>query len=506
MIDGLPFMVDAGIGIGVVTPGEPVVRANPTTQVVPSCPNTAIGYDFDERSGLLDRPIHWHSARKYERMYSTPAIGSSFNALRASTLSGGVGLLPAIKPASELGKPGQVAGSGVEADMAVHLAESNRRTLDAWDTPVDLVLWEMVEAMFLGHVMAEIVADDVSGGPDDGQLAVKALRPLHRTTYRFLMDRLGNVGQIKALALDEGQKGFTWQNFEPDHFAWLTWDSHRGDPRGRSCFRMAVESYDMLVDLWPDIMDGWKQFGTPCTVGILGPNDNTPVPMRDANGNEISGKTITPIERLAVAGVKLRNGKFVALSNGSEIKVVESSKDATVVSGAIRILQEEMVKSILIAPRMTVESKNGSRADSETAQDVAGTLIRFVRKWLERFVRSILIRQNTWNYGDAIARRLTPLVDLGGTEHQDFAANATGIATLYQSAYFTANQLAYTDTFLGLPQRQPGDVRVGPNGIVPDSPAPDPIAPADPAPPPDAPDVSNTDPTASAGPKPGGAA
>ena len=72
---------------------------------------------------------------------------------------------------------GQKAGSGLDAEMAREICDSNSRLLDAWQTPVDMVLWEMMEDMFLGHVMAEIVADDVDGGPDDGMLAIKAVRP-----------------------------------------------------------------------------------------------------------------------------------------------------------------------------------------------------------------------------------------------------------------------------------------------------------------------------------------
>jgi hypothetical protein len=147
-----------------------------------------------------------------------------------------------------------------------------------------------------------------------------------------------------------------------------------------------------------------------------------------------------------------------------------------VVATGVDIFMRQIVLALLGQTRMTLEAQHGSRADSETGQDVGGNIIRLLRIWLERFVRELLILQNTWNYGEDMARRLSPLVDLGGAEHQDFAKNAAGVGVLFQAGVLTRGQLPATDTFLGLPQRQPDDLRVGPQGIMPDTPAPDPNA------------------------------
>jgi hypothetical protein len=66
--------------------------------------------------------------------------------------------------------------------------------------------------------------------------------------------------------------------------------------------------------------------------------------------------------------------------------------------------------------------------------------------------------------------RLSPNVSLGEVEHQDFAKAAAAIAALFQSAYFTEGQLAETDARLGLPIREAGAVRVGPQSMAPGTP------------------------------------
>lgn len=474
-------VLDVDIASGVADPGAAgeLVEADPRREYVSASEGIYrdVDRDFLRCESPFGGPYGWHGAETYELMYRTPAVGSSLNALRAGVLINGINLLPAIKPTVGLGKPGQARGTPLEADMAAEICESNRRLLDGWDTPADLVLWEHMEDMYLGHVLSEVVADDVRGGPDDGLLAIRAVKPKPRGAFRFRVDRQMNVLSIGARAVDEATGTVEWTQFEPEHFAWSTWDSYRGDPRGRSCFRMAHYHWKLLVELWPDIAKGWHQFGVPMLYGTTA-QGATMVKAVDAKGRPIAGPGQLPEHQMARVLREMRGGSVATGPFGSDIKVVESTKDSSVAAGGVTMLEAEIKQSIILAIRATTEAQHGSKADSETSQDVMGTLIRFVRKGRERFLRQLLIKQNTWNYGEDIARRLTPLVDLGSTEHQDFSTNAAGVGVLYQASYFTVNQLPYVDTFLGLPQRQIGDQRVGPQGIVPDTPAPDPNAPA----------------------------
>jgi hypothetical protein len=470
------FSYDLGLGIADST--TRAVPTDPMRDYVSAIGGLGLGYDDAwDRDDRLRGSLRWHGLREYEAMYNTPAAGSSINALRAAVLSGGIGLLPAIRPTGSATRGGQQGGTGADAEKASRIAESNRRTLNAWETPLDLVLWEMLEALYLGHVLAEVGADRVSGGPDAGMLAITSLRTLPRGNYRFLVDRAGRVARIGARAI-EGE----WAEFEPDGFAWLTWDPHRGDPRGRSCFRMAHYHWRMLMDLWPEIYKGWKQFGVPMMYGTTAPGARMQPDTNRDGTPAAAGRPVTPEYVMARRMIEMVNGSRIAGPAGSSISILESAKDSSVAASGVTILEGQIVRSVLLQIRATVEAQHGSKADSQTGQDILGTLVRFVRKWLERFVRSLLIRQNTWNYGPDDARRLTPLVNLGEHEHQDFAAEVGAVAALLQSGFFQADQLSAIDEKFGFQQRQAGGLRIGPSGPIPNDPPPAPGPAALPAP------------------------
>lgn len=468
---GLGYDLSSALDIAAGAPaGMPTIveRADPTKEYVAAAGLVEMDRGFLGIEGGFGGPFAWHGVAEYERMYHTPAVGSSFNALRAGVLANGVNLLPAIKPKTGSPRPGQQDGTGIDADIAAQLCESNKRLLDMWETPVDEVLWEMMEDMYLGHVMAEIVSSDIAGGPDKGLLGIRQVKPKPRSTYQFRVDRGFNVLGLRVLCYDPGNASAEMKLFEGDalkHFTWSTWDSYRGDPRGRSCFRMAHYHWRLLMDLWPEVWKGWQQFGVPMLSGTTAP-DARMVAVTGKDGKPVAGSGVTAEYAMAMNGQRMRNGSVTAGPNGSEWKVLESTKDSSVAATGIAVLEGQIKSAILLQTRATTEAKHGSKADSETGQDIMGTIVRFVRKTRERWLRRLLIRQNEWNYGPDIARRLTPLVDLGGTEHQDFAANSAGVATLFQSSYFTEEQLAETDTFLGFNPRRPGDKRVGPNGVI----------------------------------------
>lgn len=410
-----------------------------------------------------------HSRERHRQMLDTPAVASSFNAIRAGCLSGGCSLLPAIKPVNGKAAPGQVDGDEVEAEMAGQIRASNLRTLESWDTPLPAVLWEGMEALAFGHKLGEPVYREVEGGPDAGLLALKAFKWKPPSSYRFRVDHALNVVGVSGLSWTGIDGRLEWKPFAADDFAWLTWDAEHGDPRGRSMFRVAEHAWRMLMDLWPEIMKGWRQFGTPMMWGTTAENAKM-VPVVDASGQPVPGKQpVTAEYAMAMTIQKLRNGDGAAGPFGSAIKVIESAKDSTMVAGALSILQNEIIQGLLLQTRATVEAKHGSRADSQTGQDIMGTLVRFIRMWLERFIRRLLMRQNALNYGEDIARRLTPLVTLGDHEHQDLASFGAIVAQLHQASYFGISQYSSLDTTLGVAQRIPGEPRVGPNGLIYDT-------------------------------------
>ncbi len=458
------FLLGSGIiDITVGRLAEPVTPVDPRAEVVAS----SGGYPVAESPYL--GPYGWHGRRVYERMLLAPPVGATIKTAKAKTLAGKCDLVNATEAttAAKLGQAATADPTAEEADMCRELTASNTRMLKLWDTPLDLVLWEMMDALAFGNQIAERVMDDVRGGPDDGLWTIRAIKPKHG--LRFHVDLGMNVLGIGATTYDAEGKG-EFKVLPPDHFTWLTHDAYCGDPRGRSGLRMAVPAWQRLEDLWPDCVEGWKDFGRPYLVGISAPNAQM-VPIGD-------NKTITPNQDMATNLDRTRRNRNLGIANGADVKVVESTKDGQSVAQGIQTLEDQIIKSLILTTGAVNEAKHDSRAKGEVSDDVTATLIRFYRKWLERWLRSNLIYQNTLNYGPDIARRCTPLVDLGSTEHQDFATNAAGVGVLFQAGYFTEGQLPKVDAKLDLPVRTQGDPRVGPQGIMPDTPPADPNAPA----------------------------
>lgn len=499
---GVSSVIDVAIG---GPDGQPApVVADPRKEYVASADvhgNDEIDRGFLAIEDRFRGPLAWHGIEEYERMYHTPIAGSCIDAIRCGVLANDLNLLPAVSAKALVPGSGQRKGSAVEADLAAEICESNKRLLAAWETPVHQVLWEHMDDLYLGHVLSEIVADDVVGGPDDGLLAIKAIRSKPRSTYQFRVDRSFNVIGIRAMAIDEATGSIDWKLFEPEHFLWSTNDCHRGDPRGRSVFRKAHYHWRLLMDLWPEVWKGWKQFGVPMTYGNTADAGEKMVPLTGKDGRPLPGPGVTREYAMAMTMARMRNGDSAAGPFGSNIKVIESTKDASVASGGLSLLEGQIIRSLHLQLRATTESKHGSRADSETGENLFGTVLRAQKSRREPFVRSALMRQNTWNYGADIAKRLTPIPDLGGTEHQDFAANAAGFGLLFQAAYPTEEMLQEWDAKLGFTPRRLGENRVGPNGVVSNQAAPEPGAPTKPAKP-DSGAVGFTMLSADQGPKP----
>lgn len=437
----------AQIGSGVIdiavgaTPAP--VAVPPRAEVVASAPDAVDPWvaELCGMPGIDRRGLGWHSRAVYARMDDCPPVGASFNALRAAVLAGKVDLIPAVDDTA-------AAGDDADAALAAEVCASNRRTIRAMDTALDLVLHEVMgEAMKFGHSIPELVFDDVRGGPDAGLWYVRAIKPRRGCTFR--VDRGMNVVGIAATTY--AADGTTEHRvLDPAHFAPLAWDMHHGDPRGRSCYRMAVDAWRRLEELWPDCMEGWKDFGRPFLVGTAPPNMIQDF-ARDDQGKPIPGKpALTPPQQMARSLQGGRRNRNLGLDHGATVDVVESQKDSSIVAGAIGELEAQIVKAILLQTRATIEAKHGSRADSETGENIMGAMVRFIRKWLERWVRSVLMRQNELNYGPDLARRLTPLVDLGSTEHQDFAANAAAVAQLAAAGIIQPSQYPAIFLMLGM--------------------------------------------------------
>jgi hypothetical protein len=445
---------------------DPVREADPEKEYVAFPSEKAhLGVEPFSSYGAFFRRQQLHVLRS---MPLAPAIGSSLSALCAGTLSGGFVLTPAVRDKA----PTEDDADAEEAQRAV---EECLHSAFRLEQPLEVWAWEMLHSAFVeGHKLSETVMEVLGEGPYAGTYGLKALKTKPRWSYRFRVDGAMNVEAIDCYTVRD-----KWESIDPSHFAWLTWDIRDGDPRGRSILDSVFHAFNLLMQLWPEFYQGNIKFGSPSlfiTTSVLA---KQMVPPRDAQGQEIPGKKpVTAEFAAAKMGDRMKGGATVAMPQGSTATVIESQRDGLGMNNAIALLEAQIVKAILLQVRATMESKHGSRADSETGQDVLGTLLRFVRTLTCQPARKVFHSLLAANHGEAYACRFTPHVGLGRIEPQDFVAFATAIGVLYQAGYLTETQLPEMDAFLNIPQRRQGEERVGPQKDVaamkPAEPAPAP--------------------------------
>lgn len=425
----------------------PVTRPDPAGEIV-AVPllDSVLGEVGFDLYGRFHRRQRLHVLRA---MMTTPPGQSSAYALKSTALSGGFQFTPALRPSDD-------EEPDPDVELSKTILEQCKRAADALETPLEVWAWEMLDGIFERVKLAEIVMDPVLEGPDAGLYGLKSFKVKPRWSWRFDVDAAMNVVAIRAWTVDN-----EWVKLDPRHFVWLAWDARDGDPRGNTVLDAAFHAFNMLCQLWPEALQGWKQFAFPNILLTNGPNDRKDVPIRDASGN-YTGKTESAETRLARQGAMMKSGAVIAGTHGTEGKVLESVRDGAMMEAAIQFLQAEIIVCVLLQTRSIREAEFGSKADAENGTGVVGTFAQVVRQWLCAAVRKPFMAMVEANHDAAIARRLTPKVTLGKIDPRQFAAIAQSFGVLYQSGYFTARQLLWLDEFLGLPIRDDDDERVGP--------------------------------------------
>jgi phage gp29-like protein len=127
----------------------------------------------------------------------------------------------------------------------------------------------------------------------------------------------------------------------------------------------------------------------------------------------------------------LENATVAVGPFGSTVTLLDPQGNGEAFRAGFDEFRREIVFAILQQVRSTLEAQNSSKADSETAQDILGLVVRVAKKALAAAVRRDLLKPLVaMNYGDDVADRLTPQFSLGMVEMQDFSRNARAVATL----------------------------------------------------------------------------
>jgi histone H1/5 len=390
----------------------------------------------------VDDVARERGARHYEWMMTDPVVAASVQTLKLSILAGGMDLEAPVKP-----KPG-AKDLTAEETKAKEIVEFCWRCVErckGWNAAVKGLL----DAAAYGNKLAEKIFEVAETGPDKGKLVWKAIKVKPRTAWQFVVDDALNVLGILFRDLDGNRRVLPREKVVV-----MSWDPVDGDPRGTSVLRPAVDPVNLKRLIWPQLYKHICQFGSASLIGKTaeGEVDRTPV---DDDGVPIPGAAaISAQQFMASQLVAFQNGSVLVVPFGAEVEPIQPQGEGQVFHAAIDLFNREIVHAILMQTRATREAEHGSKADSQTGQDVMGLLVAYGREVLAETLRDDLFRHLVaLNYGEDDAAEFTPLVTFGDVESHDKSAMWGAAATLLSSGYLGESQLAELDAMIGLPIR-----------------------------------------------------
>jgi hypothetical protein len=433
----------------------------------------------------------------YEEMLLDPQVAANVAILKASILEDGVNLAPAIEDQDD-----------DRYELAVQIRDVARRMFARMTTPLDDVLWNMLDATWAGNKVAEQVFElqRVEVGSADSPekkelLQLKALKPKPRQAVVFVVDAFMNVlgflgavpGTLTPPAIGAVLEPNSPQILPRDKFAVLSWHPVDGDPRGTSVLRPAYKPWWRKQQLEPEYLRYLTQFASPSVwatpppdeEGVSDePTDSIGNPV-DANGNPVDSddvdglpdEELSKYDELLALLLALKNSSAMVVPPGTEVHFVELQGDGLPFIRSFDQCDAQITKAILTQSLATEEGQHQSRAASQVHQDVLDTLVRQGKRALVRMLSEDILRP--WvarNFGDDAGESLVPIPTLGTTESQDQPTLMTAVAGLMRANYFHPSQLPHVDELLGLPVR---DLTQAAETLAASGPAPgEPSAPA----------------------------
>lgn len=394
-------------------------------------------------------------------MMKDPTVKPAFDTIKYATVSGDL----KITPATHGKKKGE--NDQAEVELADEIAEFCSRALGRLDRHIVLVLAELFDSLAFRNKVGERVERLVTEGPDAGRWTLDRISIKPSWSYKFLVDSRNRLDWLRCMVEEDGK--LVWRDIPRDRFVIAAWACEDGDPRGNTVMAPAYEPWVFKRRLTPGWWRGLNQFGTPSLFGTTAENAEDTY-ERDANGDIVTDENGDPLPaQNAQIGMRqsmeefFQGGSIIVGPYGSNVKVIESTRDAAGVAAALQRCDQDITRVLMLQTHVTMEAKFGSKANSMVGQDVLGIFVQFLRVWLCAIVdRDILFPLVEINWGREIAERLTPNASLGRISAEDMVKFSNAIAALLQSGYFTEEQLAEMDVLLGLPVRVPGAERVGP--------------------------------------------
>jgi hypothetical protein len=255
-----------------------------------------------------------------------------------------------------------------------------------------------------------------------------------------------------------------------DKFIVFTMNRQDEDPRGRSCYRPAVNWHNIKAQLPAELLRYCLEEAVPKAVGTL-PKDALPYEFeRDQHGNIIYEdpetkkipKQLTAAESMGrqIKGFRSGSGAVIPYEAKLEPFKKTGASDADFFPKILAVLDRQMEHCILLQTLAQSEGEHQARAASETAYEILGSLIFWVRWSLAQVVLSDLCETSVRvNLGDW-ALRYMPQISLGDFVRRDWARDLEVLAKAYFQGFLDDTQRPEIMAWLNLPKPGPSRAEV----------------------------------------------
>ena len=367
-----------------------------------------------------------------------------------------------------------------EAQEAARLC---RFALECLETDLPSTFEQLLSALKVGVKVAESTFQAVRD--DDGQLVAVpvSIKVKPRNSLQFVVDEFMNIVGFTTAYATGGEMRAEDTILPRQKFLVFSYKPKDENPQGTSAFLSVVSAFRHKRKIWPLWSKFLSIFAMPALHGT--PSEkSSPEPQFDADGqpmiDPVTQKPIvlTPEHAMLQSMLQWTDGTVIVTAPGSTIKAIETKGDGAAFVQAFRHLNMELSTGLLRQSRATNEAEHGSKADSQTGQELFATYVAYLKTRLAIAFRRDVLRVIVWlNMGPDAARRSTPLFFLGDADRFSWAEDATAIAAIADS--LTDSQLDSVTGQAGIPAPLKGETRpargkqAGP--IAPNSPA---IAPA----------------------------
>ena len=502
----------------------PLVPVDPTEEYVAGGGFGWWGNAYAALSPYIDDLTATMGSETYEQMLKDTQIAKSMAQIKYSVLADGLQLTVAEVPQPELPEldPPEQADPTVDptdlkgelepaepdaeqeaydedTELAQDIQEFCTRNLSNIRPPFAQTLFALLDAVAVGHKIAEKVWSDPIDDPTDqdfGRTVLKKVKVKPNRTVAFVVDIYQNVIGIEGLMGGTGmtnvvtgalignltgtgsdRTGMLGNVLPLEKFVVFTNKPRDNDPRGTSDIRPAYIWWWRKQQIALEYMKYMARFASPGIVGTLAANlkpqgnaaDGLGNVSFDSLGNRIT--TTSPTQAMGAQLAQFANGTWIVLPNGATVTpfAVSPGGDAVFLAG-ISQCDEQMEKSIALQTLASSNANTNARAASQTHQDIFDTMITFIKRSLEEVItQDVIYYMVLYNFGLDAARRLCPKFVLSKTEQHNFSEQASAISSLNSSGVLHPSQLPGVDAMLGLPARDtsqdapPGQLPLDPN-------------------------------------------